>query len=315
MPHTCSLAHRVVVSCVAAAAFLFAACGDRTPTAPDLPLVTNATFAVEGIVREAAPDRTTGRPVGGVRVEVITKRGRYATAVTAADGSYRLEGLAGSFEMRTVHFGYQPSVTRVTNLNSARSVDFALMPIVQTISGFVVDAPPGRNRALEGARVMVTAGPDAGAATVSDGRGRYSLQLKPGEVEMRVELGGYGVTTVRLLLDGAFGSSHQVDISMAPAPDVVRSFVSRASTFAIPVQVRSRGELAIVDFSAYGFEEGDGQTVQVWEDGRLLAQTFVERSFPANTVVLRAPIAPGKAYEVRVAAPGSWDRISVRHPS
>jgi hypothetical protein len=117
-------------------------------------------------------------------------------------------------------------------------------------------------------------------------------------------------------------STPNADVQLGPTPRTVTESFENTATIAGPslpfrlvVPVHNDGEIAITDWSAYGFEEGDGATLQIWENGRLLAQTFVERSIPRHTVLLRAPALAGRTYEVRGLTMFWWIAATVTHPS
>jgi hypothetical protein len=54
--------------------------------------------------------------------------------------------------------------------------------------------------------------------------------------------------------------------------------------------------------------------IQVLEEGDVIAQTWIERSFPRNKVALAVVVAGGKVYEIRTAF-WPWNQLSFAHPN
>jgi len=68
------------------------------------------------------------------------------------------------------------------------------------------------------------------------------------------------------------------------------------------------------DVAFYGFEEGDSMNIQVLEQGDVIAETWIERSFPRNKVALMVVVAGGKSYEIRTSF-WPWNQLSFAHPN
>ena len=300
--------------CVAVcAAVLLSGCEDRAPLAPG---ALTPTTVITGTVRELPPSGDTSAPLPNTRIEVIGKPGVVATAMTDAAGAYRIDGVAGTFQVRASRPGYEVAVADVQNVAAPRTHDIGLRPIVGTLTGVVTESAPTEHIPVAGARVTVASGPNAGLTTATDQNGAYALSSVWGEFDVTIERTQYDPSTMHVIMQGA---QTRLDVRLLPiGRDVVRTFGSESAGQFEPlhalVRVHRPGELAIVDWLAYGFEEGDGTTLQIWEDGRILVQTFVERSFPRRTMVLRANVVPGKTYEVRSVRGWQWYTATIRHP-
>lgn len=104
-------------ACLLFAALAIAACTRSSPTAPSPPAVNGAqrlnvfsatdvvTTTIGGVVR----DRDTGRPIPDVAVSIVEPAiDSSITAITDADGTYRLSGIASTlFTVRFTHRRYE----------------------------------------------------------------------------------------------------------------------------------------------------------------------------------------------------------------
>lgn len=187
----------------------------------------------------------------------------------------------------------------------------AVTPLA-TLSGVVTETPPTQTTVVVGALVRVVAGAVQGAAVTSDSQGRYALPSLSGDVNLEVSREGYATRTVQVTVPSD-GSS--VNLQIGPTPGIVTNTTGTGTLFStksVIVPVHNAGEVTITDVSFYGFEEGDGLTFEVLEDGQLVAGTFLERSFPRHTVALRAFVTGGRMVEVR--ASGYWTFLTFTHP-
>lgn len=281
---------------------LAAACDGRTPAGPVTPgsVAALPTFTLTGIVRERLPGGGVGAAVRAARLEVLGKPGVVATASTDADGAFRVTGVGGTFQVRGTKPGYDPALATVTAMTSERSLDLTISPRPSTLAGAVFETAPTQQKAIGGARLQVVSGANAGASAVSDAAGRYTLPSMWGEFDIQVVRDGYATGTAHVVMAG---DQALADIHLAPAPRTITETFGDGRSFLQPfhatVLVHNPGEIVITDWAAYGFEEGDGTRVQIWEDGQLLVQTYVERSFPRRTVLMRAPVSAGRTYEIR----------------
>jgi hypothetical protein len=184
-----------------------------------------------------------------------------------------------------------------------------------TMSGVVGEGPPTQTRTIAGAKIEITSGTNKGATATSDSQGRYSLALVSGELTVQISRDGFATRTVQVTAppDGT-----AVNFQLLPPADIVTETQNRNGVYAgrsIVVPVYNAGEIVVTHLSFYGFEEGDGMTLQVLQDGELKAEAFFERSIPANTVVLRVQVTAGHMIEVKAPEGSqSWNTISFTHP-
>jgi hypothetical protein len=99
--------------------------------------------AGEGALAISAADAASQRSLGEVEVTVESRDGQSRTAVTASDGSARIEGLEGGFYMlRAERTGYIPVVEHRVRIIERRSVSISLelIPLTDSIEEVVVTA-------------------------------------------------------------------------------------------------------------------------------------------------------------------------------
>jgi hypothetical protein len=298
------------------AAALIAGCGGAATTvAPSsVPPVASPTFPLTGVVRELLPGGASGEPLPGARVEVVGKPGVIATALTDGAGAYVIEGMAGTFQLHVVKPGYDDRTVTVSKVTAARTMNVELPPRPRRLTGTARETPPTQTNAVAGARVTITSGSNAGRTATTDVQGQYTLPDVWGDFDLRVERDGYVPTAAHATVAG---EDTNLDVRLRPAPrTITQTLVPPAfGGFSISVPVHNDGEIAIIDWSAYGFEEGDTSTLQIWEDGHLIAQTAVERSFPRHTVVLRAAARGGHTYEIRAIVQFFCNTATISYPS
>ncbi|MFN3649991.1 MAG: carboxypeptidase regulatory-like domain-containing protein [Armatimonadota bacterium] len=149
-----------------------------------------AEAAVSGLVVDAA-----GQPVTGARVEILDGPQRGRSDVTGPDGAYAFTALApGSYVLAATARGFGRVVETVNVVDAETRQDFSLTRegsfLEGGLSGRVTD-PTGRG--LQGVAVRVLDGPAAGAATVTDAEGDFSLRNLPsGDYNLLFLKGGYG---------------------------------------------------------------------------------------------------------------------------
>jgi len=183
---------------------------------------------------------------------------------------------------------------------------------VATLSGIVTETAPTENTPVSGVVVQVVGGDGQGASTATDAQGRFSIASPSGGVDLQLSRDGYVTRTAHVTVPGD-GSS--VALRVAPAPGLVTNTTGTGNLLAfksVVVPVHHPGEVTITDVSFYGFEEGDSLTFEVLDGGRLIAATTLERSFPRNTVALRAFVAGGQMVEVRATC--CWTYLTFTHP-
>lgn len=88
-------------------------------------------FALSGTVTESAP--TASKRIAGARVEVADGEHRGKSAITNAEGNYRIEGLSGNLNVNVSAAGYE-STGRGFDMSTDRTATFGLRPVFQMLS-------------------------------------------------------------------------------------------------------------------------------------------------------------------------------------
>lgn len=215
------------IAIIAALASVALACGEKSalPTAPSE--TDSPALSIEGVVRE----RADGQAVSGARIEIAQGPRQGLQAAADADGRYRLNDLApGTFVLRAVADGYTAAEQSVT-LSANQTIDFSLDPSSAvpsspppppphvdtfTLSGSIVD---GRNEApVRGARVRVVDGPDRGAETEADSRGRYQLTVQAGASTLEASAASFATARRSLTVAANAVVDFELDATGDPAP-------------------------------------------------------------------------------------------------
>jgi hypothetical protein len=174
------------------------ACSD-TPAAPSQPPLSAplGSFTIRGSVRESLLEGT-GAPIEGVKVQVLYKNEQGGSALTDAEGSYRIEGVVSAdFQLEAIKDGYESSTRAVKPLVSDATLDMALVPIPRTLVGIVTETPPTETTPIIGATVSILAGTNKGKSTTTDAAGFYSLPNVWGTFDVAVVANGYESKTFR----------------------------------------------------------------------------------------------------------------------
>jgi hypothetical protein len=182
-----------------------------------------------GEVAGTVTDLASGLAVEGVRVEV-EETGAFAR--TAADGSFRLTLLAGSYALRLSSFFYETMTVPVTVEHvTTTPADVALAPL--PVADLVVHAVDAGQSPLAGVRVTPLDVPLTGG--VSAGDGRVVIAGVPFDVAVPYRadrLPGYGAThRVATIAGGSVppgGTLHLIE----PLPDAVEDFEAGPGGFA-----------------------------------------------------------------------------------
>ncbi|MFE3452249.1 S8 family serine peptidase [Nonomuraea sp. NPDC059194] len=127
-------------------------------------------------------DAATGKPLAGVTIAAEGPNPR--TAVSNADGTYKVQLVSGAYTLTASGYGYSAATATVEIGRRTGTVqDFALQPLAtQVLSGTVLDLT---GKPLPGASVLVKGTPLAPVTT--DGRGAFSFPtVATGEYELQV---------------------------------------------------------------------------------------------------------------------------------
>jgi 5-hydroxyisourate hydrolase-like protein (transthyretin family) len=155
------------------------ACG-AAPSGPATPSPNNSTRAVSITGTVLGP---SGRPTGGVRVEVVRGPSAGQFSVTDTEGRYRLESTTanGTVQVRWSRDGYLTSDSAVVTVDgSSVVVNGALQRGIWTVSGVVTDRS---GAPVSNARVDLLLNDNAerwAAYTVTDNTGRYWMAVSQG---------------------------------------------------------------------------------------------------------------------------------------
>lgn len=304
---------------VIVALLTLAAChGGAPPSSPTSVVAPLPTFTLTGIVRESL---TTGpgAPIRDAVVQMIGKPGVIASTRSDADGRFRFTDVAGQFQVSASRAGYRTATVTVGPVTADTTKDIGVEPIVRTIAGRVVEAPPTQTKGVAGARVEIVSGAGSGRSVTTDAGGTYTLSDVWGDIQVRASAAGYTAAVQAVsIADG----DTVADVQLAPEPRVITESVDGATLpesspyFSRTIDVHNTGEIAVTDLSFYGFEEGDSCALELWEAGQMIVRNVVERSFPRNTTALRVPVLAGHRYELR-ARPFylPYFKMTFRHPS
>lgn len=143
--------------------------GPRPNLAAAIPAAINNLATVNGVVTQTG----SGAPIAGADVRILETGAR---TTTAADGSYSLRATAGSWTLRTSHFGHSTSnlaITTTAGGTTVRNVSLNALPF-GILQGVVVD---GAGTPIEGATVSIESTPLP--TVVTDGAGRYAITGVP----------------------------------------------------------------------------------------------------------------------------------------
>ncbi len=295
--------------------------GNSSPTGSTTVVSPLPSFTVSGVVREnlaAGP----GPAVGNARVDVVGKPGVVTTTQSDADGHFSVSGVYGEFQLSASKPGYRTATVTVGPIAADTSKDIAIEPIPHVLTGHVFETPPTQSKPIAGARVDIVSGANAGASTTTDASGGYRFANVWGDVQLQASAPGYTPTHVAVTVaDGDASADAQLD----PEPRVItESLTTRyidvgsadyPYTLRRTFDVHNDGEIAVTDLSCYGFEQGDGCILELWDSGQLAVSQFFERSYPRNTIALRVQARAGRHYELRVKNTPIIVAITYRFPS
>ena len=177
--------------------------GEGVPsTRRDFALIASRPFTVRGTARDQS-----GAPIFGVAVTLIDDGGGLRlTTTTASDGTYGFTHDAGIYTGGYTLFaelaGHTPFQLRIPNIiNGATVLQNLTLAALGVLTGVINDS--------NGAVPVVGARVSAGAeAATSDAAGRYSLQLAPGSVSIKVAAAGYEFATASVTVAPA-GTAEQ----------------------------------------------------------------------------------------------------------
>ncbi len=170
-------------------------------TGQNVALTPIASGTISGVVT----DKRTGLPIADATVTATPTGAPAITAVTAADGSYAFNLVpTGDYSVAAVGpatgQAYQPAPAQtVTVVNAATATaNFALVPILATLTGTVTDASTGKP--LSGVALSVTDSSKNAVTTnpapiTTDASGNYSATLAPGTYFVTAVKAGYATQT------------------------------------------------------------------------------------------------------------------------
>jgi hypothetical protein len=178
-------------------------------TVNGLPLRRDVILAGAGVLAGTARITETGEPATGVLVTLTDAQGQVvATGVTAADGTYRLDGLdAGDYTLVGMLSAKEP-VARAVSVPGTEDLAFAS-------PGYRITAlVTGPDRAPFAGAVVILAGRGGAVATgISDGQGLVVFEDIPADsYTLAAEGWGPGVTVARAEPDRVA----RADIRLAP---------------------------------------------------------------------------------------------------
>jgi Carboxypeptidase regulatory-like domain len=178
-------------------------------TVDGLPLRRDVILAGSGVLAGTARITETGEAAAGVLVTLTDAQGQVvATGVTAADGTYRLDGLeAGDYTLVGMLSAKEP-VARAVSVPGTEDLSFASPGYRVTA---LVTGPDGTPFA---GAVVILAGPGGAVATgISDGQGLVAFEDIPADsYTLAAEGWGPGVTVAR----AEPGRVVRADIRLAP---------------------------------------------------------------------------------------------------
>lgn len=248
----------------------------------------DATSVPSGITPPAGPSRTDGAiagvvrlfqggpPLAGVLVEVIEGSGTGTSAVTDAEGQYRLVVPTGSLRLRASKRGYETSETGRLELRSeGLTVEQVLWPGKWTVTGTVTDA---KGAPLAGALLslfVATRQEVYSAQASSDGAGRFALttNAQPGA--------GYARAA------RAFYINQQVPFTChAPADEPFAALCDNQEQ--LSVDVRMTGVVRVTLQAPTSLKVGESLAVRreiQLDDGRLLVDNGFNPTLSDDDVV------------------------------
>jgi hypothetical protein len=145
---------------------------------------------LHGIVRDEVP-YNQGLPIAGARIEVVYGSAAGPSTISAADGSYRLDGvvIGRPMTLKVSHEGYVSSFQATSLTADDVSIDVRLMPIFVTVRGIVTEAADAK--AVESAVIVILDGTRKGMAVVSDAAGAFELVGVWREFDISVSRAGF----------------------------------------------------------------------------------------------------------------------------
>jgi hypothetical protein len=122
-----------IVSCT-----VIAACGG--PTSPSSIVGRSGAFVLTGTVRELE-----GIPIAGATVDLQGSLLEPRSTLSAQDGTFRFDGIAGTFTLRAIKDGYEVAAKNVS-IQADQVIDLTVQRVGRLVAGEVfrgiVDQPP-----------------------------------------------------------------------------------------------------------------------------------------------------------------------------
>ena len=171
-------------------------------------------LTIHGTVRDSLPDGP-GEPIRSAQIRVIEKAAKELSAVTDAEGRYRVEGLSSPyFQLQASKDGYQPAARVVVDPDATdTALDFVMTPIRRTLVGTVTESFPTETAPIPGARLEIRTGSNKGTNVVTDSNGQYSLPDVWGDFDVSVSKAEFEARTLHTSVDETLAT---LDIKLLP---------------------------------------------------------------------------------------------------
>jgi hypothetical protein len=279
-----------------------AGCGSTTGTTPSptTPTATTpapapaAAYKVTGTVT----DQQTGRGIASAVVQVMDGVDANKAAVTAADGTFSLTGLAPQdITLKVSATGYV-ALTRAMTLKGDARLDAVLQSAARVISGHVTDGTSGG--VLPNILITVVAGVNAGTSTRTDANGNYLLP---------------GVTSDPVGLTASATSYVSSNSIVAAGGDTVQNFVLArvAAPTPTPIPTPAPAPVPPAGGVVIGFSQLGG--LPYTESGYTIVSTQASwgpsgYGNPGPSLQFVTPLGTTTEGEVRITAAGAGFRFS-----
>jgi hypothetical protein len=173
---------------------------------------------VSGVVTNAA----TGVPLAGVTVG-------YPGGITLTDtaGRYTIAGLpAGAHEVTFAATGYATATRNVTVVaDQTTTLDAQLAPTITFVAGEVRDAVTSAT--IAGATISI----NTGQTTVTDGQGRYRVDLPPGTYTVTASAPGHITSSGTAVINGGSYATLDFSLAQSAAPPPTLPFAPVADSY------------------------------------------------------------------------------------
>lgn len=162
-------------------------------------------------------DSNSSQPLSGITINVIRSNTLIASALTDANGNYRIDNLSpGSYTLTTASALFQVATQgAIVSSNQTQVVNLSLLDQPGTLSGQITDQSNGLS--LSGALISVLNGSNTLATVLTDSNGNYVISgLAPGSYTVRVTLNTYQTVTQSALVSAAAVTSVNIALQSNP---------------------------------------------------------------------------------------------------